>query len=275
MHEQCRLSNTKPLRGHKILVTRARDQASHFSLLLRSLGAEPIEFPTIEILPPPSWEPLDRCIAALSTYQWLIFTSVNGVKYFLERLGSQGKDVRALQSLRICAIGPATAAALEAQELYVDILPQEYRAEAIVAALQHQDLHQARILIPRALEARAVLIDALREAGATVDVVPAYQSVKPAHSPTKIKQMLRVGEISVVTFTSSSTVKNFVAMFEEENLRELLQEVLIASIGPITADTARELGIESTIVPAEYTIPALAQAIVEHITDQKDSQQDT
>lgn len=259
----------KPLQGHKILVTRAREQAGQFTKLLQSLGAEPIEFPTIEITPPPSWEPLDQCIQRLETYQWIIFTSVNGVKYFFERLALQGKNVQALQGLRLCAIGPATAAALESRGLHVDTIPTEYRAEAIFASLQGEELSQTRILIPRALEARMVLVESLRAAGAHVDVVPAYQSVRPPNNTEQIKHLLQARKISVITFTSSSTVKNFVAMFEEADLPKILEGVVVASIGPITADTARELGIHSDIVPEEYTIPALAQAIVNYFTQER------
>ena len=256
-----------PLLGRKILITRPRPQAQAFSQLLRSLGAEPIEFPTIQIVPPPSWEPLDRAIAALSTYQWIIFTSANGVQQFLARLSFHGQSPQVLRNFHLCAIGPATAAALTGAGLQVELVPEEYRAEAICTALrQKTDLSQTRILLPRAMEARAVLVERLREAGATVDVVPAYRSIKPSVDTGSIKQMLRAGEIAVITFTSSSTVRNFVSLFSEEDLSTLLQGVRTASIGPITTETMRQMGIEPDIVAREYTIPALAQAIVDYFT---------
>jgi uroporphyrinogen III methyltransferase/synthase len=258
-------SLVKPLLGKKILITRAREQASRFAALLRECGAEPIEVPTIQIAPPGSWEPLDQAMAAIRAYDWLIFTSVHGVRAFLARFEAQGKPSADLRALRVCAIGPATADALQECGIGVDVMPRQYRAEAIVESLTAFPMAGSRILIPRAAVARDVLPRALEARGAHVDVVEAYRTVLPAGglAPEK-RRCLEEGAVDVVTFTSSSTVTNFVTLMGEVELRRLLRGAAIACIGPITADTVRSYGLTPTIVCAEYTVPALARAIVDY-----------
>lgn len=255
---------SKPLFGRRIVITRAREQASQLLERLAALGAECIEFPTIKVVPPDSWKPLDRAIARLPNYDWLLFTSANGVKFFLERLAAQGKDVRALGKSKIGAIGPQTARMLRQIGVRPDLVPEEYRAEAVAACLKERRPQGLRILLPRATQAREFLPDELRKMQARVDVVPAYQTVKPDHDTTRVKQLLEQRAIDVVTFTSSSTVKNFAEMFaaDGDRLRKWMREVAVACIGPVTAGTAEDEGFEVNIIPPQYTIEALIDTII-------------
>jgi len=255
----------RPLFGKKILVTRAREQASDFVARLSELGAECVEFPTIEVIPPSSWKDLDRAIENLESCHWLVFTSVNGVKYFFARLEVSGQDVRNLKGIRIAAIGPKTADAIRGKGVKPDLVPEEYRAEAVVEAFRKQGVKGLRILLPRAAEAREVLPQELEKMGARVEVVEAYRTVKPEADKDEIRAMLEKGEIHMVTFTSSSTVNNFIEMFEEEGDRLLkwMEKVTVACIGPVTAKTAEEKGLAVRITPSDYTIEALAKAIVD------------
>ena len=253
---------TRPLFGKRILVTRARAQASALTEKLTALGAACIEAPVIRIAPPADgYAALDGAIAELNAYQWLIFTSVNGVEHFFARLHAAGKDTRALGYARVAAIGAATSAALRAFGIRADLVPPEFRAEAVAEELRPLLPPRARILLPRAQEARDVLPDTLRAHGATVDVVAAYETV-PEIEDAAIAQRLASGEIDMVTFTSSSTVKNLVKMLA--NITPL-QQVKIACIGPVTADTARSFALEPDIVAKEYTIDGLVCSIKEYI----------
>ena len=253
-----------PLFGKKILVTRAREQASDLSERVRDLGGIPIEFPTIEVIPPESWADADHCAAQMAVYDWVIFTSANGVKFFLERIFALGRDIRDLKGPRICAIGPKTAEALDALKVKVDLVPSEYRAESIFEGLKKEDLKGKRLLIPRAKLARDVLPQELRKTGASVDVVEVYQTIRPAGNAEEVKRLLRNKSISAITFTSSSTVSNFADLVGINEVRDLMGGVAIASIGPITAERARTLGIKTTVMPEEFTIPALVEALAEY-----------
>jgi uroporphyrinogen III methyltransferase/synthase len=259
------LQAAKPLLGKKVLITRPRQQASRFAALLRDYGAEPVEVPTIQIVPPSSWEPLDRAIAAMRSYDWLIFTSVNGVQAFVQRCELQQWPLPELRGHRICAIGPATAKELERWGVRVDIMPNEYRAEAVVDSLSAFPIEGKRMLIPRAAVARDVLPRALMARGADVTVVEAYRTIPPADGlGPDTWRLLERHAIDVVTFTSSSTVTNFARLVNEPDLPQLLRDVVIACIGPITADTAQAYGLTPMIIPREYTVPALARAIVDY-----------
>jgi uroporphyrinogen III methyltransferase/synthase len=264
LREKLNWFETLPLFGKRVLVTRAREQASDLSERLRVLGAIPVEFPTIEILPPESWADADHCIQQLIRYDWFIFTSVNGVKFFLDRVWALGRDLRDLKGPSICAIGPKTAEALEALKVRVEFVPQEYRAEAIFEGLKKEKLKGRSILIPRAKVARDVLPEELRKAGAVVDVVEVYRTVLPKENVAEVRDLLRKRGISAITFTSSSTVGNFVEMLGPKEAQDLTAGIPVASIGPITAEKAKALGIETTVMPAEYTIPSLVQALVEY-----------
>jgi uroporphyrinogen III methyltransferase/synthase len=254
----------RPLLGKTIIVTRARAQASDLVHSLSELGAQCLQFPTIRVQPPDDWRPLDQAIERLAEYHWLIFTSVNGVKQFFERLFVVDKDVRALHHLRTAAIGPVTAAELLARGLKSDIVPETYRAESVVAAFKGVDIGGNRVLLPRAEEARPVLPDELRKMGARVDEVTVYRTVPVTDGAEQLVEALRSGGVDIVTFTSSSTVRNFKALLPASDFEALMRPVTVASIGPITSDTARKLGFEVHITAESFTIPGLVESIVRH-----------
>ena len=251
----------KPLFGKKILVTRARSQASKLTAALEELGAECIEAPAIKIVPPvDNYEALDKAIGQLDKYNWLIFTSTNGVEHFWHRLVAGGKDARVLYKARICAIGAATAQALASHGITADVVPERYQAEGIIEVLTKELVAGTKILVPRAAEARTLLPEALTKAGAQVDVVAAYETVMGDVEASVIRNALIKGEIDVVTFTSSSPVKNLLKLIKDP---ELLKEAQLAAIGPITAETMQKNGLTADIVAAEYTIEGLVQSIKE------------
>lgn len=259
---------TKPLFGKRIVLTRAQEQAGEFSRLLAAYGAEPVEVPTIQIVPPASWQAIDDAIARLGTYQWLIFTSMNGVGPFMDRLHAAGKDARALANLRLCAIGPRTAQELQIHGVTADLVPAEFQAEGILASFTQIGIRGSRVLIPRAEVAREILPEQLREWGAVVDVIPVYRTIVPTVDVASVTQQLREGRVAALTFTSSSTVRNFVELFGgQQAVTRLVAQVAIACIGPITARTAEEQGLTVRIMPAENTVPALAQAIVTYFSE--------
>jgi uroporphyrinogen III methyltransferase/synthase len=266
LNDQLNWFENRPLFGKRIIVTRAREQASGFLKSLVMLGADCIEFPTIEIVPPESWDALDRAIQNIESYNWLLFTSPNGVKYFLKRLEALRKDIRDLKGLRIGAIGPKTAERWHEMGIRLDLMPDEYRAEAIVEDFKEWKMRGARILLPRAAQAREVLPDELKRMGAHVDVVSAYQTIKPEYDTEKVRKMLKKGTINMVTFTSSSTVHNFVDMFnvDSEKLLEWMRAVAVACIGPITAKTAQKKGFKVALMPPKYTVDALTESILEY-----------
>lgn len=260
----------KPLFGKRIIITRAREQASDFMVLLNSLGAECVAFPTIKIIPPETWDRLDRSIHSLEGYQWILFTSLNGVKFFFQRLEALGRDVRDLKGIKIGAIGPKTAQAVKEKGIRLDLVPDEYRAEAVVEELKKHGVKDLRILLPRAAKAREILPQELDKMGATVDVVEAYRTVKPESGKARIQEMLEKGKIHMVTFTSSSTVTNFLEMFNKDSqqLNKLMDDVAVACIGPITARTAEEKGLKVNLTPEAYTIESLTNAIVKYFSSE-------
>ena len=254
----------RPLFGRRIVVTRARAQAGELSERLERLGAEAVEFPTIEIRPPEDFGPLDAAIDDLDSFDWLIFTSVNGVEAFVERLGHHGLDVRAVpRGAMIAAIGPATAGKIQDLGLRVDVVPQEFRAEALIESVTGASLAGMKILIPRARIAREILPEKLREAGAEVVVPPAYESHPSLEGRDRLAERIVRGEVDCVTFTASSTVENFIGAFGAEDAARLLAQSRVACIGPITAQTARGHGIRVDAEAREYTIFGLIEAVVD------------
>ena len=254
----------RPLRGRVVVVTRPRGQAQAFAGLLEAAGARVLLVPTIAIEPPASWDPLDRALECLDDYRWAVFTSVNGVEMTRRRLEENGRGADALRGCRLAAIGPATAEALHAMGLETEIVPEEYVAEALAERLRALIRPGERVLLARAAEARDVLVTLLEAAGALVDEVPAYRTRPAAKDADELRVALGQGRVDVVTFTSSSTVRHFAALFPGEDLPGLLRGVAVACIGPVTRATALALGLETRIVPREYTIPALARAIANH-----------
>jgi uroporphyrinogen III methyltransferase/synthase len=244
------------------VVTRARAQAGELSRELEALGAEVFEFPTIEIRPPEDFGPLDQAIRDLDSFDWIVFTSVNGVEAFVQRLKHHGLDLRAIpRHAKVAAIGPATAQRIAEAGLRVDVTPEEYRAEALIGALKGDSLEGKRVLIPRAKVAREILPEKLREAGAEVVVPPAYESVPSGEGKERLKELLDNGEVDCVTFTASSTVENFVRAFGEEEAGRLLLKTRIACIGPITSSTARRYNLRVDAEAGEYTIPGLVSVV--------------
>ena len=258
LREHLKWAERMPLFGRKVVVTRASDRVSTFARELRALGAEVIEFPTIETVAPDSYATLDASIARLAEFGWIIFTSATGVEAFIERMKTLQKDIRTMGTARLAAIGPATAAALKEYALLVDAMPAEYRGEAIVDAIGAEKIREARILIPRAQVAREVLAKMLLEWGAAeVVVAPAYKTVVPSGvALDRMRQTLSASGYDLVAFTSSSTASNFA-----EIVGKPAPPAKAAAIGPITAATATELGFEVVAMPREYTIPALVDAI--------------
>jgi uroporphyrinogen-III synthase len=247
-----------PLSGKLVVVTRARGQADALCARLRELGAEVIEMPVIEIAPPADSAPLDRALSALASYDWLIFTSANGVRFFLDRAAQRNASLAVLRA-HICAIGPATRAAVEAAGLTVDLMGKEYVAEGVVAAFAPFDLSGRRILLPRAAVARDLVPDELARRGATVDVVEAYRTVIPDGAAAQAREVFGPArKPDFVTFTSSSTAQNFAAAAGVA----ALSGVKAVSIGPITTATARELGIEIAAEAEVYTAAGLVDAIL-------------
>jgi uroporphyrinogen-III synthase len=263
-----RRRGSAPLSGLRVLVGRARHQASELSSGLRDLGAEVLEIPFIEIRKPRSRQPLYAALKNLSVYDWLIFTSVNGVDAFWERLRRLRIRAAHLRRLKIAAIGPATRRAIQQHGFNVDVMPKEYVAESVVKSLR-QKVRGKRVLLARAKVARDVIPRELRKAGARVDVVEAYETVVPKTSLRKICAALNDERIRphVITFTSSSTVRNFLALlrgWRGQHYKRQLRAVKLASIGPVTSSTLRELGLAVNIEATRYTIPGLIDAIVGH-----------
>ncbi|MBT3922657.1 MAG: uroporphyrinogen-III C-methyltransferase [Nitrospina sp.] len=247
-----------PLFGKTVVVTRKGDQADSMIDRLRELGAEPFFFPVIETIAPDDWSPLDNALNNLSQYDGLIFTSVNGVRFFAERLKTMDQDIRELKGARVYTIGPKTAEAVRDLGIRVDVIPEKFVAESLIDSIGNAD--GKRFLIPRATVARETLPEQLRKMGALVDVVPAYKTVLPSQSVDVLEKRLKKGSVDVITFTSSSTVTNFLALTGEQ-LLPAIKNTTIACIGPITAKTAREAGLNVEIMPEQYTVSSLMDAI--------------
>src|SRR6266850_241005 len=261
----------QPLAGRTVVITRAQNQAAEFVTELEQYGAEVILCPTIEIRELESYERLDEAIEHLYGYDWLIFTSVNGVEHFFERLKSLERNASDLDELKVCAIGEATAARLRDLHVHVDVIPEEFKAEGVFAALERfvggtDALRGLNVLIPRASVARDYLPKALEEAGARVDVVPAYRTSLPANLDRGRVAAMLSGGADCIAFTSSSTVRNLAQLFDTLDLSTPLAGVVVACIGDITATTAADYGLRVKIQPQQFTIPALAHAIAEYFS---------
>lgn len=254
-----------PLFGKRIAITRAREQAGVLRDELAALGADVIEIPTIEIRPLDSWARLDSALGRLEEFQYLLVTSANGVKNFLARLAACGRDVRALSGLTIGAIGPATAAEFARTGVKVDLMPKDYVAEGLLAVLANHDLRGKSFLIPRARLARDLVPQVLEERGARVEVVEAYQTVVPEISPDELARLLAPPP-DAITFTSSSTVTNFAKLLGKDQLAETLRGTAIASIGPITSETLRKLGLEVTLQAHKSTVAGLVQSLLDYFS---------
>lgn len=262
LREKLRWFDNRPLSGKRILVTRARHQASALNQLLAERGALPIELPAIDIQAVTDISELDRAISNLKRYHWIIFTSVNGVAAFWQRLHELKLDSRAFSMLKVGVIGPATAQALEAKGIMPDYIPEVYTGEGIIAGLKKQNINGQRFLLPRADIADKELVQGISQLGAEVHEIAVYRTVPTTEAIARAKQMLISGEIDVITFTSSSTVTNLVAAFSGEP--PAMNSAKIACIGPKTAETAARAGLKVAIMAKEQTIPGLVTAIEEH-----------
>jgi uroporphyrinogen-III synthase len=256
----------EPLTGWRILITRASGQAYGLSEPLRQRGAEVIEIPTIEITSTGSYAALDHALIKIDHYDTLILTSVNGVEVLFDRYNRLGLPIVDMQHLLVVAIGPATARAIQSEGLGVSIVPEKYVAESVVEALRGKLLKNSRVLLVRAKVARDVLPDELRKMGAMVDVIEAYETKIPQGSREKLQDLFANSSHRphMVTFTSSSTATNFLALLGPDQ-RELLQEVKLASIGPVTSATLRQAGLEPALEAREYTMDGLVAAISEFV----------
>lgn len=266
LREHLRWFDARPLFGRRVLVTRAADQAAELVELLELYGAEAIEAPLIRIAPPDDVAPLDEACARAGEFDWIVFTSANGAGAFMDRLLLGPRDVRALGGVRLCAVGPGTAARLARHGLKVDLVAEDHRAEGVAAALAATGgLAGARVLFPRGDLARPTVPDALRQAGAEVVEVVAYRTL-PAESDAHlgIYRELLDRRIDAVTFTSASAVQAFTAIYGAEQAVDLLQHTVVAVIGPVTADAAVRHGIAPQVVPSASTIPALVDALAAH-----------
>jgi len=254
----------KPLAGERVLITRAKDQAGSLAAELETLGAAVVEIPAIEIRPPASYGALDATLNNIENYDWLILTSVNGAEALFARMQTLGFGPEKLLHLNIAAIGPATEEAIEVHGLPVDVVPEKYVAESVVEALWEQ-VRGRRVLLVRAKVARDVIPEELRKAGARVHVVEAYETVVPEESRSRLQKVLSDPRQrpTAVTFTSSSTVRNFVALLGSEDPAKTLHGIATVSIGPVTSATLRELGLPVDVEAQEFTIPGLVRALVE------------
>jgi uroporphyrinogen III methyltransferase/synthase len=255
----------RPLSGRRIIVTRPRHQAAEFIDRLTAAGADVLPCASIEIVPPQSWDSLDDALRRLEQFDWVVFTSVNGVDVFFERMRALGRSSETLRHARLATVGPKTARALEREGVRVEVIPEEFRAEAVADAMRSKGISGSRILLPRAAAAREVLAVMLREAGARVEEIASYDTVRAQTDSSQARQLLSDGKVDLVTFTSSSTVSNFVDLLGDEAV-SLLQRSRIGCIGPITADTVRTLGLDVDIQPSQYTIAAFTEAIIEYFT---------
>ena len=253
----------RPLFGKRVLVTRSRTQASMLSRMLCEEGAEAIEVPTIEISPPEDFSDLDEAIRSLGRFRWVVFTSVNGVAAFFDRLNTLGMDARALGGSRVCAIGPVTAKALEQRGVVPDFTPPRHTSKRLVQGLSERGVAGAKVLMPRTDIAPEDAARALEKLGAQVHQPVAYRTLKPAGSAEKARELLSHDKIDIATFTSSSTVQNLVELLEGDP--SLLQDALIACIGPVTARKARDLGLKVDVTARRHTVAGLVQALKDHV----------
>ncbi|HYQ48116.1 MAG TPA: uroporphyrinogen-III synthase, partial [Thermodesulfovibrionales bacterium] len=265
----------KPMFGQRILVT--REHSDGFESL-EELGAEILQFPTIEIVPPETWKELDSAIADIHTYDWLIFTSTNGVKYFFSRLFEKGVDIRELKGLKICAIGTKTASAINRFGIRVDLVPEEFRAEGLIEAfikegrkrktegekVDSEPLKGMKFLLPRAEKAREILPDSMRKLGGAIDLPVVYRAIRPDYHGKRLKRFLKEGRITVATFTSAATFTNFRDIMGED-ADELLKNVAIAVIGPVTAKAVEKAGLTVHIMPKAATIESMVEEITKWV----------
>ena len=261
LREKLQWFDKRPLCGKKIIVTRATEQAGEFSAALAARGATVLECPTIRLVEPENWQLLDMAIRDLPEYDWVVLTSGNAVRYFFQRLNTRGLDARALAGCRICAVGPKTADEILSFGIKPDLIPSDFKAEGVVDEFSRLDMHNTRVLFPRADKARDLIPNELKRLGAHVDSPVAYRNFLPERLPPETLFALEKRSVDCITFTSSSTVQNLAAMLGEELMLDMLKGVAVASIGPITSKSCRDLGLKVDIEPQAYTLQSLAESL--------------
>ncbi|NVO00551.1 MAG: uroporphyrinogen-III C-methyltransferase [Geobacteraceae bacterium] len=266
LRETLRWFDSKPLFAKTVLVTRSENQAGEFSAMLAAKGARVLECPTITLLPPESWGAVDAEIERLASFDWVIFTSANGVNFFFERLAAKGLDARAFADCRICVVGAKTAAHLASHGIKADLMPSDYKAEGVVAEFAKLDITGLKFLIPQVDKARDVIPKGLAAMGGSVITPLTYRNSTPDNIPAKVLQALEEKRVDCVTFTSSSTVDNFAAMLGENRMLHFLEGVKVAAIGPITAKSCRDIGLNVDIEPEKYTLEEMTEEIVKYFT---------
>ena len=260
--------NMMPLEGRTIIVTRAASQAADLTTMLEGYGAHVIICPTIEIREPDNYERLDEALDHLYGYDWLIFTSTNGVEFFLKRLTDRGLQVSDLDEIKVCAIGQRTADKLHDAHVHVDLVPSQSTAEGVYAALaEFVNLRGLNILLPRAAVGRDALPEALQKAGARIDIVTAYQTVLPENIDRGKLAAMLAGSGDCIAFTSPSTIKNLAKLFDTHDLGKTLPNIVVACIGSVTAEAAAEYGLRVDIQPEQFTTADLAQAIADYYSE--------
>jgi len=267
LREQLRWFDNRPLSGRRIIVTRSADQAGEFSAMLTSRGATVLECPTIQLVEPPSWAELDAALGHLAGFNWLVLTSVNAVRFFFQRLNTLGLDARAVGSCKVCAVGPRTAEVIAEHGIRPDLMPTDYKAEALVAEFAKLEISGQRILFPRADRAREVIPRELEQMGAHVTAPVIYRNILPERLCPETLLALEKRCVDCITFTSSSTVLNMAELLGADLLANMLNGVAVASIGPITSRTCRDLGLKVDIQPDRFTLPALSDAIQHYFSN--------
>jgi len=252
----------RPLFGKRILVTRAVDQSAGFARTLEERGAQVVECPTIRLVPPETWDEIDSAINRLTDMDWLILTSANAVRFFFEQLRKLGKDSRALGRCKVCVVGPKTAEAMLTWGILPDLVPEEFTAEGVVAAFSGHDLQGKKVLFPKADRARDLLPPALEQMGAVVSAPVLYRNLLPEALPDQARDALEQGRLDAVTFSASSTASNLALLVGgPQRLQELLKDVAVISIGPVTSRTCHELGLTVAVEPPEATLDSMVGAL--------------
>jgi len=259
LRKRLRWFEKRPLFGKGVVITRPERQAEELAALLRERGARVISFPTIEIVPPENFGDLDRAIEQIEQYHWIVFTSANGVRSFVQRFCDLRGDIRDLKGIRICTIGPATRACVEGYHIPVELVPGEYLSEGVVEAFRDLDMAGKKVLLPRAEIAGDVIPEGLSAMGARVDVAVAYRTVSPGGDGTEIRELMESGAVDVLTFTSPSTVHNFIDIVGDR--QAVPEHVRVACIGPVTGRACEEVGLRVDIMQGPYSIPGLVEAI--------------
>ncbi len=267
LRDKLRWFDNRPLSGRRIIVTRASDQAGEFSAMLSRRGATVLECPTIQLVDPASWKELDGAVAVLADFDWVVLTSVNAVRFFFQRLSHLGYDARAFGQCKVCAVGPKTAEAISNHGIRPDLIPSDFKAEGVVSELSKLDIKGKRILFPRADRARDVIPRDLELLGAHVTSPVAYRNILPERLCPETLLALEKRNVDCISFTSSSTVLNMADLLGADLLVDMLKGVAVASIGPVTSKTCRELGLKVDIEPQQYTLSALSTAIQEHFSN--------